>query len=85
MDGIRHYISPTSLLPWWFQVSVMPSIFPLLPRAAMYSSGGGVFIAQGHTAKGVSGGSKPAHTLLNEPCALFSSVFHLPRVKNTSF
>ena len=40
MDGIRHYISPTSLLPWWFQVSVMPSIFPLLPRAAMYGGGG---------------------------------------------
>ena len=40
MDGIRHYIFPTSVLPWRFQVSVVPSIFPFVFRAAMYGGGG---------------------------------------------
>lgn len=40
MAGIRHSISPTSLLPRWYQVAVMPSIFPFLSRAAMYGGGG---------------------------------------------
>lgn len=39
--------------------------------------------AHGHPAKGGSGGSTPAHTLLKKPHALAGSGLHLPRIKNT--
>lgn len=40
VNGMRHCISPTSLLSWWFQVPVMPSVFPALSRAAVYGGAG---------------------------------------------
>lgn len=44
-----------------------------------------VSTAQGHPAKGVSGGSIPAHTRLHKLCTLAGSGLHLPSVKNTFF
>lgn len=83
MDGIRHCISPTSLLPQWFQVPVTPSVFPS-PQGS-HVQWCRAFTSQGHPAKGVSGGSNQAHSLLHKPCALAGSGMHLPKVKKAFF